>query len=78
MALWFKLRVFSCCVLYFGSFSCIALLGEESWSILFVVYASLSEPQHDKTNKMACAPSEGSDQPGHAHAPSLIRVFAVA
>ena len=30
---------------------------------------------HDKTNKMACAPSEDSDQPGHP--PSLIRVFAV-
>ena len=29
----------------------------------------------DKTNKMACAPSEDSDQPGHP--PSLIRVFAV-
>ena len=28
-----------------------------------------------KTNKMACAPSEDSDQPGHL--PSLIRVFAV-
>ena len=23
-----------------------------------------SEPPHDKTNKMACAPSEDSDQPG--------------
>ena len=33
------------------------------------------EPPHDKTNKMACAPSEDSDQPGHS--PSLIRVFAV-
>ena len=33
------------------------------------------EPPHDKTNKMACAPSEDSDQPGHL--PSLIRVFAV-
>ena len=31
------------------------------------------EPPHDKTNKMACAPSEDSDQPGHP--PSLI--FAV-
>ena len=29
---------------------------------------------HDKTNKMACAPSEDSDQPGHP--PSLIRLFA--
>ena len=33
------------------------------------------EPPHDKTIKMACVPSEGSDQPGHP--PSLIRVFAV-
>ena len=31
------------------------------------------EPPHDRTNKMACAPSEDSDQPGHP--PSLIRVF---
>ena len=34
------------------------------------------EPPRDKTNKMACAPSEDSDQPGHP--PSLIRVFAFA
>ena len=34
-----------------------------------------NKPPHDKTNKMACAPSEDSDQPGHP--PSLIRVFAV-
>ena len=33
------------------------------------------EPVHDKTNKMTCAPSEDSGQPGHP--PSLIRVFAV-
>ena len=33
------------------------------------------EPPHDKSNKMACAPSEDSDQPGHP--PSLIIVFAV-
>ena len=33
------------------------------------------EPPHDETKKMACAPSEYSDQPGHP--PSLIRVFAV-
>ena len=32
------------------------------------------EPPHDKTNKMVCAPSEDSDQPGHP--PSPIRVFA--
>ena len=29
-----------------------------------------NEPPHDKTNKMTCAPSEDSDQPGHP--PSLI------
>ena len=33
------------------------------------------EPPHDKTNEMACVPSEDSDQP--VHLPSLIRVFAV-
>ena len=33
------------------------------------------EPHRDKTNKMACAPNEDSDQPGHP--PSLIRVFTV-
>ena len=26
---------------------------------------SIIEPPHDKTNKMACAPSEDSDQTGH-------------
>ena len=35
----------------------------------------LFEPQHGKTNKMTCAPSEDSDQAGHP--PILIRVFAV-
>ena len=35
----------------------------------------LFELHRDKTNKMACAPSEDSDQPGHL--PSLIRDFAV-
>ena len=34
-----------------------------------------NEPLHDKTNKMAGAPSIDSDQPGHP--PTLIRVFAV-
>ena len=33
------------------------------------------EPPHEKTYKMACAPSKDSDHPGHP--PSLIRVFAV-
>ena len=34
----------------------------------------LFEPRHEKTNKMACAPSEDSGQPGHP--PRLISVFA--
>ena len=34
----------------------------------FVVH--IFRPPHDKTNKMVCAPSEDSDQPGHP--PSLI------
>ena len=36
---------------------------------------TITEPPHDKTNNMACAPSQDSDQPGHP--PRLIRVFAV-
>ena len=43
------------------------------WSEL--LYQKTIEPPHDKTNKMACAPSEDSDQPGYP--PNLIRVFAV-
>ena len=35
----------------------------------------ISEPPHDRTNKMAYVPSKDSDQPGIP--PSLIRVFAV-
>ena len=46
------------------------------WAILLLLKQQLiNEPPHDKTNKIACAPSEESDQPGHP--PSLIRVFAV-
>ena len=30
--------------------------------ILLVI--KITEPPHDKTNKMTCAPSEVSDQPG--------------
>ena len=35
-----------------------------------ITYYTRYEPQHYKTNKMACAPSKDSDQPGHP--PSLI------
>ena len=43
--------------------------------ILIQILKDTCEPHRDKTNKMACAPSEDSNQPGHP--PSLIRVFAV-
>ena len=36
---------------------------------------NIYEPSYDQINKIACAPSEDSDQTGHP--PSLIRVFAV-
>ena len=36
---------------------------------------TIIQPQHDKTNKMICGPSEDTDQPGHPSSP--IRVFAV-
>ena len=44
-------------------------------AILAVNVSIQFELPHDKTNKMACTPSENSDQPGHL--PSVIRVFAV-
>ena len=40
-----------------------------------ILHNLIFEPVHDKTKKMACAPSEDSDQPGHS--PSPIRVFAI-
>ena len=42
--------------------------------VLFL-HTCIYEPPHVKTNKIECAPSEDSDQPGHL--PSLTRVFAV-
>ena len=42
---------------------------------VLLLWFILTEPHRDKTNKVACAPSEDSDQPGHP--PRLIRVFAV-
>ena len=46
----------------FRSASCCPILSSRS--------SVLNEPPHDKTNKMAFAPSKDSDQPGHP--PSLI------
>ena len=55
------------------------ILSQYTRSVIFFMLKmsnmNINEPLHDKTNKMACAPSEDSDQPGHL--PSLIRVFAV-
>ena len=44
-------------------------------SIKFIKVSDVNEPHRDKINKMACAPNEASDQPGHP--PSLITVFCV-
>ena len=41
----------------------ISFMNLISWSLL------TNEPPHDKTNKMACALSEDSDQPGHPPSP---------
>ena len=42
---------------------------------LHSLHLFIFEPPRDKTNKMACAPSEDSDQPGHP--PSLISLRCV-
>ena len=55
----------------FSKYMCI----RQIW-VGFYSTSTLSEPHHDKTNEMACAPSEDSDQPGHPT--SLIKVFACA
>ena len=47
----------------------------DSLSMLGTQLQGIHEPPHDKTNRMAIAPNEDTDQP--AHPPSLIRVFAV-
>ena len=41
-----------------------------SWTA--TINKSINEPQHDKTNNMASAPGENSDQPGHP--PSMTTV----
>ena len=54
----------------------LVLLCRGSFTIVIVVSRQCKfEPPHDKTNKMACAPSKDSDQPGHLLSP--IRVFAI-
>ena len=46
-----------------------------SYELTRMYRSVVNKPPHEKTNKMACAPSEDSDEPGHP--PSLIKVFAV-
>ena len=49
--------------------------GKDRKQLIYWGDENETEPPHDKTNKVVCAPSEDSDQPGHSL--SLIRVFAV-
>ena len=71
--------------IFFLQSGCVVLLQDEETGKVFTVDNSgrrlwlsrmhtlwyvLYEPHRDKTNKMACVPSEDSDQPGHP--PSLI------
>ena len=51
--------------------TCRFLMVFSEWVIF-----TICQPQHDKTSKMTCAPSEDSDQPAHPR--SLIWVFACA
>ena len=44
-------------------------LGTRSDHFIYQFTYNVTEPAHEKTYKMACAPSEDSDQPGHP--PSL-------
>ena len=66
---------------YLVRFSCIPIkVFLHTWQGYLMMRVSICssqpfEPLHDKTNKMTCASSKDSDQPGHP--PSLIRVFAV-
>ena len=73
------------CVLCWASASCseeVLLFSDHSsvWSAFLTVIQKITliytyEPPHNKTNKMTCASSKDSDQPGHL--PSLIRVLTV-
>ena len=60
------LSIFFLFLLVSGVGCCLLLLHSLDFSF---------EPPHDKTDKMTCAPSEDTDQPGHL--PSLIRAFTV-
>ena len=59
----------------FGNFRKVLRYNTKQINLCAKVLLKVREPAHNKNNKMACAPSEDSDQPGHL--PSLIRVFTV-
>ena len=60
------------CILFIDvvCISCVrALVNQFFWRVI----ACANEPQQHKTNKMACAPSEDSDQHGHPHGHQSLR-----
>ena len=57
-----KNLLYYCIIILYAYINCIKERKKEG----ILIY----EPPHDRTNKMACGPSEDSDQPGHP--PSLI------
>ena len=58
-----------------SQFACVLNTRARLVVYLFTCKVVRFESLHDKINKMTCAPSKDSDQPGHP--PSLMRVFAV-
>ena len=62
--------------LYYKPWYICCELGDFSLSSLTDMFTLAFEQPHDKTNKMACTPSEDSNQPEHP--PSLVRVFDVS
>ena len=61
--------------IYYSCFHCYKIIFPWQSSVNVITLNICFEPPPDKANKVACAPSEDSDQPGHP--PSLIRVFTV-
>ena len=59
-------------VLALYKYKWVTLKPSVNWYRIILIWYELP---HDITNKMICAPSEESDQPGNL--PSLVRVFAV-
>ena len=62
----------ACLSVYLPKYYCSSVSPIIIYSVCIIL---IFEPPHDKTNKMACAPSKDSNQPGHP--PSLIRILTV-